>query len=138
MAYNAATPYQFANTTANTSTLAALGPAPNPDKAVGMAAQIIFYPTQALGLTAGYGNRINASKALDTGNGAYQKYNQEIYFNAAYDLNAAVRVAGEYQNLEAGFNNFNPGGDGGLGATLVGTKGTASVNIGRVCLYYFF
>jgi hypothetical protein len=137
MAYNAATPYQFANTTASTSPAAELNNA-NPDKAVGVAAQIIFYPTQALGLTAGYGNRINASKAVDTGTGAFQKYNQEIYFNAAYDLNAAVRVAGEYQNLEAGFNNFNPGGAAGIGAAKVGTKGTASVNIGRVCLYYFF
>jgi hypothetical protein len=138
MAFNAATPYQFSNALANTSPAAELGNTPNPDKAVGVAAQIIFYPTQALGLTAGYGNRINANKAVNSGTGAFQKYNQEIYFNAAYDLNAAVRVAGEYQNLEASFNNFNAGGDGGLGAALAGTKSIASVNIARVCLYYFF
>jgi hypothetical protein len=131
MAYNAATAAQFANGTTN------LTDASNnamPRKDVGVAAQIIFYPTQQLGLTAGYGNRINANKAFDTGStAAYQMYNQELYFNATYDLNAAVRVAGEYQNLEAGFHNFTSGD-----AVVAGAKATASVNIARLCLYYFF
>jgi hypothetical protein len=140
MNYNGATAAQFANggtvagaaatPTVPTATLAY----PTPRKDLGVAAQIIFYPIQQLGLTAGYGNRINANKSADMGATLYQKYNQEIYFNAAYDLNAAVRVAAEYQNLEASFTNMNSA----AAEYVAGSKAIASVNIARVCLYYFF
>ncbi|HEX9023220.1 MAG TPA: hypothetical protein VF799_05195 [Geobacteraceae bacterium] len=134
MNYNGATAAQFANGTTNlTATAAQTVAGIMPRKDLGFAAQLIFYPTQDLGLTAGFGDRVNANKAADMGAALYQKYNQELYLNVAYDLNAAVRVAAEYQNMEAGFNNdFN-------GAySAAGAKGIASVNIARVCLYYFF
>ena len=139
MAYNGATAYSFANT-GSPATAAETAPTTltsvTPRKDLGVAAQIIFYPTQELGLTAGYGNRINANKASDIGvtTDGYQKYNQELYFNAAYDLNAAVRVAAEYQNLQASFTNQNSGNV----LYAAGAKAIASVNIARVCLYYFF
>ncbi len=133
MAFNAATAAQFANGATNVSATAATNLEPRRD--LGVAAQIIFYPIQQLGLTAGYGNRINVNKAADMSQTAvYQKYNQELYFNAAYDLNAAVRVAAEYQNLEASFKNTDPTS----GEFVAGAKAIASVNIARVCLYYFF
>jgi hypothetical protein len=148
MAYNAATASTIANTgnatavtgafansiTAGTGASAAdVQAGLQPRRDLGMAAQIIFYPTQELGLTAGWGERIAANEAADvSATGSYQKYNQEFYFNAAYDLNAAVRVAAEYQYLEAGWDNTTP--------TAFNTNGKAlsTVNIGRLCAYYFF
>lgn len=140
MNYNGATAASFAsvgapNTTATGGQTAAqvlAGIMPRKDLAY--ATQLIFYPTQDLGLTAGFGDRIAANKAADMGATVYQKYNQEIYFNAAYDLNAAVRVAAEYQNLEAGFTNMNSAST----AYVAGARALASVNIGRLCVYYFF
>ncbi len=139
MNYNGATAAQFANGTAATNypvggNAAAVQAGIMPRKDLAFATQIIFYPTQDLGLTAGFGDRIAANKAADMGATVYQKYNQEIYFNAAYDLNAAVRVAAEYQNLEAGFTNMNSAST----AYVAGARALASVNIGRLCVYYFF
>lgn len=130
MSYNAATSGNTANVLPLSSNPAVLQPMKN----YGAAAQIIFYPTQELGITAGYGTRIMANKGFDLSSTAiYQKSNSEAYFNVAYDLNAAVRVAAEYQNLTARYVNENS-----AGTALAGNKITESVNIGRLCAYYFF
>ncbi len=133
MNYNGATAAQFAGGAANTTATVASNIVPRKD--LGMAAQIIFYPTQELGLTAGFGDRIAANKGSDMGATIYQKHNQELYFNVAYDLNAAVRIAAEYQNMDAGFYNMTAAS---AAVVALGQKATASVNIGRLCAYYFF
>lgn len=132
MAFNGATAAQFANgqTNANNTLID-----PTPRKDLGYAAQIIFYPTQELGLTVGYGNRVNANRAAQTGAAIYQKYNQQFYVNATYDLNTAVRIAAEYQNMQANFNNMASNTNE---TATPGSTAMASVNIARVCAYYFF
>jgi len=101
---------------------------------LGIGAQIIFYPIQEVGLTAGFTDRIamnrannfnNVSGALSGGN--YNKSDSMVYANIAYDLNAAVRVAAEYQNMMTTYGNSTA------------TKGATGVdNIGRLSMYYFF
>jgi hypothetical protein len=146
MAYNGATAAQFANgataaaTYANGVVAPANGLAQQPRKDLGLAAQIIFYPMQDLGLTAGYGVRMNANKASDMlsaagANTIYQKFNQEIYLNAAYDFNAAVRVATEYQFMSANYANMTQASSA---VVAPGRTALATVNIGRLCAYYFF
>lgn len=117
MAFNAATATTvFDTTSAN----------PNPAKGYGLAAQAIFYPTQELGITAGFGRR----GAID-----YDHYKQtdfaksttQFYGNVSYDLNAAVRVMAEYQHLETKY-----------GTPAAGTPDLASANILRVAAFYFF
>jgi len=136
MAYNAATSTTLADTAV---TVAGATPAniaeglTNPMKNYGATAQIIFYPTQELGITAGYGTRIAANNSTNFEGKVYQKSNQEIYLNVAYDLNAAVRLATEYQHLEAAYSNMNANG-----TAAAGVKTTENVNIGRLCAYYFF
>lgn len=142
MSYNAATSGTITNTNFTANTFNNTTGDPSPMKNYGAAAQLIFYPTQELGITAGYGTRILANKGGDmpttvsattVGLGTYQKSNSEIYVNVAYDLNAAVRVATEYQHLEARWINQSVTG---ANAALVGN--TQNVNIGRLCAYYFF
>jgi hypothetical protein len=103
-----------------------------PAKNWAAAAQIIFYPIQDLGITAGWGARYalnNGSFFSQPANANYQIYNQEIYGNVTYDLNAAIRVAAEYQNLKTVYGNVN-------GIPNMHTNG--SDNTVRFCAYYFF
>ncbi|MDD2580675.1 MAG: hypothetical protein PHR66_01645 [Desulfuromonadaceae bacterium] len=132
--------YEAANMAFNTATAATVydthDTTPNAAKGYGLAAQLIFYPTQELGLTAGYGRRgaINQSEyrsytagtpAVDPG---FQKSTTQFYANASYDLNAAVRVMAEYQNMKT---------DYAYTATATpDAKGIA--NIFRVAAFYFF
>jgi hypothetical protein len=124
MAFNSATSTNFNGNVATD---------PNGAKAYGFAGQLIFYPTQNLGITAGYGRR----NAYNYGNYSqisnFQKYNQLVFANVAYDLNAAIRVAAEYENLNTQYGNVSNGTGG-----LAGTSGTGSANIARMALYYFF
>lgn len=100
---------------------------PKAAKGYGFNGQVIFYPTQDLGITAGYGRR-NASNYGDYQNITdFQKSSTNIYTNVAYDLNAAVRVAVEYQNVNTQY-----------GATTASNAGTGTANIGRFTLLYFF
>jgi hypothetical protein len=142
MNYNAATSGNITNTNFTPNTFNNSTGAPSPLKNYGATAQLIFYPTQELGITAGYGTRILANKTGDmpttvsatvAGLGTYQKSNSETYFNVAYDLNAAVRIAAEYQHMEAQWVNQNS-----LGANSAGGRVTDNLNIGRLCAYYFF
>jgi len=123
---NGATAAQYVGTTGNLASA----------KGVGYGAQFIYYPTQNLGLSTGYGRR----QALDNADykyNNYEKYNQTYFINAAYDLNAAVRVAVEYQRFETGYNNVTnvttP-----AGSPLGGTDDQGTSNIGRLALYYVF
>jgi hypothetical protein len=54
----------------------------------------------------------------------------------AYDLNAAVRVAAEYENLNTQYGNSANVTTVNLG--LGGTSGTGTANIARLAAYYFF
>jgi len=101
-------------------------------KGYGMYGQVIFYPIQDLGFTAGYERRNASNYASYTANN-FEKSNTNIYANVAYDLNAAVRVAVEYQNLNTQYGrNVSV-----AGGNLEGT-GNGTANIGRFAMYYFF
>lgn len=103
-------------------------------KGYGFYGQLMFHPTQQLGITAGYSRR-NAYNYSDyKGINNFEKSNSSLYANIAYDLNAAVRVAVEYQNLDTKYgNSVNV-----AGGNLAGTAGTGSANIGRLAFFYFF
>jgi hypothetical protein len=101
----------------------------DPARNWGYIAQLKFFPTQDLGLTAGYGTRhaLNTSDFFGISN--FQRYSQQFFANVTYDLNAAVRIATEWQNLETRYGNVN----GVKGATASGVDNTF-----RLCAYYFF
>ncbi len=109
-------------------------------KGYGIAGQAIFYPTQDLGITAGYQRR-NAynygsftapTAAASTAN--FEKSNSLLYANVAYDLNAAVRVAAEYENQNTQYGrNTSVAAPSNLGGTANGSDNTI-----RLALYYFF
>lgn len=122
--------YMAANMSFNNATAAqVVGPAGNktPAKGYGLFGQVIFYPTQNLGLTAGYGRRNAYDYASYAGMANFQKSSSQAFANIAYDLNAAVRVAAEYQNVNTYYGNNSPG-----------TSGTGTANVVRVSAMYFF
>ncbi len=92
-----------------------VGTTPNVDAAKGYGAfgQFIFYPTQPLGITAGYGRRniIDGSSYSD----AAEKYNEAYYANVTYDLNSAVRVGAEYERLNTSYLAVPTGATGHAG-----------------------
>ncbi|GFE59877.1 hypothetical protein [Geobacter sp. AOG2] len=98
--------------------MAVSGSKPNLNAAqgYGLYGQLKFYPTQNLGLTAGYGRRetlnwdkiksmsaataaLNYGGSISTTAGNIERSNEQIYGNVTYDLNAAVRVAAEFQHF---------------------------------------
>ncbi len=99
----------------------------SPAKGYGLFGQVIFYPTQDLGITAGYGKRNAYNYASYAGINNFEKSFSQVFANVAYDLNAAVRVAAEYQNLNSQYGNNS-----------VGTSDSGHANVGRLALYYFF
>ena len=105
-------------------------------KGYGAYGQIMFYPIQDVGITAGYERR-NAMnyKSLATANTAsssFEEYNQLVYANVAYDLNAAVRVAAEYLHGKTQYNTPVTVAGGG-------TQGdSGNINAVRCAFYYFF
>ena len=143
--------YEAANMTFDTATNQGIintgtstNPVYNSAKGIGLGAQLIVYPTQELGITAGYGRRqvLNNFNYRNTAN--YQTYNENFYINLAYDFNAAIRLAGEYQYLRTNYGNpwgaYNP-----LTGKLVLDSVTAKPNSDfgqsntfRVAAYYFF
>ncbi|RQW84857.1 MAG: hypothetical protein EHM79_13020 [Geobacter sp.] len=139
MAFNSATADTIVGTTDNLK----------PAKGYGLAGQVIFYPTQDLGITAGcqrrnaynyndYATRNitfapNTAKALGGSN--FLKSSTNIYVNVSYDLNAAIRVSAEYQNVNTQYGNST---DVATSTSLAGTSGTGTANIGRLAFLYFF
>jgi hypothetical protein len=122
--------YQAANMAFNAATAAStVGAAGNESaaKGYGFAGQAIFYPAQNLGITAGYGRRNAYNYASYSNNANFQKSSAEVYTNVAYDLNAAIRLAAEYQHLNTKYGNNSPG-----------TSGTGNANVARLAAFYFF
>ncbi len=125
----------MAFSTATSKTFVGLVANPNAAKGYGLGAQMIFYPIQDLGITAGYGRRnaynyasYNTAGAAGTiDNRDFQKSNSIVFANVAYDLNAAVRIAAEYENLNTQYGNIT-----------AGQSGTGTANIARFAAYYFF
>lgn len=105
----------------------------NPARGYGIRTQALFFPVQDISIAAGYGRRgaINYNDYKNNPN--FQKYYQVIYANVNYDLNAAIRVAAEYQHADNSYGNVTSG-TGNLAGTA--QKGTA--NIGRLAFFYFF
>jgi hypothetical protein len=149
MAFNSANGNALAAQHSKTGSDAYTTGPPTGGKGYGIYGQIIFYPTQDLGLTAGYGRR----NALDyasmnptpgtAAKGVYEQYNDNLYFNVAYDLNAAVRIAAEYEHLRSQYGGGTTAlSDGrfkylhGIAAGTVGDNGQD--NTARLALYYFF
>lgn len=95
----------------------------------GFIGQLKFFPIQDLGFTAGYGIRYPFDNGDYAGISNYQKWSRQMYTNVTYDLNAAIRLATEYQNIETRYGNVNG----------VGTRDASGVdNTIRLCAYYFF
>lgn len=125
MQFNSATSATFVGNMTN----------PNAAKGYGLAGQFIFYPLQNLGITAGYGRR-NAYNYSDYKNNAnFLKSNSLVFANIAYDLNAAIRIAAEYENVNTQYGNVTS-----VPTTIgmAGTSGTGTANVARIALFYFF
>ncbi len=122
---------------------------PKAAKAFGLGAQLIFYPTQDLGISAGYLRR-NAYNNHDyattvTASGPisnYQRYNTNVFANISYDLNAAIRLAAEYEYL-----NTHYGGNTATAGSVLANQSnigmnsntkSGSANVMRFCMLYFF
>jgi hypothetical protein len=120
----------FNNATAAASLRTVASADPASAKGFGVYGQVIFYPLQDLGFTAGFERRAAMNHASYGAN--FEKSNTNIYANVAYDLNAAVRFAAEYQNLNTKYGH-NVSGSG----TLLGT-GNGTANVARLAAYYFF
>lgn len=124
--------YMAANMAFNYATAKTLvGPAGDkgPAKGYGYFGQLIFYPTQELGISTGYGRRAasDSNSYVSSGIKDFEKSNSHFFANVAYDLNAAVRVAVEFQNLNTQYGNVT-----------AGTSDHGTANVGRLAFYYFF
>lgn len=124
--------YMAANMAFNYATAkTVVGPAgdKSPAKGYGYFGQMIFYPTQELGISSGYGRRAATDHDSYVASGIkdFEKTNSHFFANVAYDLNAAVRVAVEYQNLNTQYGNIT-----------AGTSDSGTANVGRLAFYYFF
>ncbi len=115
----------------NGTSIAFVGTKPNLHAAKGFTlyGQLKFYPTQDLGLTAGYMRRgaINYTAYKASTGGVFQKYNELSYVNATYDLNAAVRVATEFEHHVTQY-----------GGNAAGSPDMGTNNVFRLAAYYFF
>ncbi|ACH40564.1 hypothetical protein Gbem_3572 [Citrifermentans bemidjiense Bem] len=124
--------YQAANMAFNYATVAPLVGAVGDKtgaKGYGIFGQAIFYPTQNLGLTAGYGMRGAKDQEAFVASGIkdFQRSSSQIFANAAYDLNAAIRVAAEYQYVSTRYGNVT-----------AGTSDLGKANVFRFSMMYFF
>jgi len=98
-------------------------------KGYGAYGEFIFFPTQDLGITAGYQRRNAMNYGAFVNNGTFEQYNELIYGNVSYDLNAAVRVMGEYVHGKTQYG----------GPTLFAGAGNfGQLNAARVSFLYFF
>jgi len=73
-------------------------------KGYGVYGQLTFFPTQDLGITTGYERRNAMDYANFHEDVPFEKYNELIYANVSYDLNAAVRVMAEYLHGRTQYN----------------------------------
>ncbi len=93
-------------------------------KGYGLYGQVKFFPNQDLGIIGGYGRRNVLNYGANVAAGG-EEYNEQIYGHVTYDLNAAVRLATEYQHMRSQYKSA-PGVDLG------------QANVIRLCAYYFF
>jgi len=141
MSYNTATAYGIIQTNVPVGTFGPAYQIYGSAKGWGYAAQMIIYPTQELGITLGTGKRQdlnNASYLMSAGAAqGYSTGNYQYYVNLAYDFNAAVRLAAEYQYLRTNYQTTYP-----LTSVDPLTKKPVSdfgqSNCFRVAAYYFF
>lgn len=111
-----------------------VGPANSRSAAKGYSlyGQLKFYPTQNLGITGGYGKRgaidYAAYRATTTAATTFQKSNELIYANLTYDLNAAIRLATEFEHLETKYDRGTTSTSANYGQN----------NVFRIAAYYFF
>jgi hypothetical protein len=129
LAYGGATALPVVGTPTTVSNTFDAAGRQEPARNWGLIGQLKFFPVQDLGFTAGYGSRYNFDNGDYGGISNYQRWSRQIYANLTYDLNAAVRLATEYQNIETRYGHVN-----------VPTGGQASGvdNTIRLCAYYFF
>lgn len=93
----------------------------------GYIVQASFWPTHDVGVAAGVGRRGTITIA-DTPAGS-ERYSQLLFANVSYDLNAAFRIAAEYEHDETHYNGIPVGG---------ATSNYGQINTGRFCVMYFF
>jgi hypothetical protein len=101
-------------------------------KGYGVYGQLKFHPTQDMGVTGGYMRRnvLNgdnyksipaATLALSNTANGVEKYNELVYGNITYDLNAAIRLATEFEHQKTQYRSSS-----------------AQNNAVRLAAYYFF
>lgn len=117
------------------NTVSLQGTAPNlyAPEGYGLLAQTVFYPTQNWGVTAGYGRR-GIINSADYAAGT-ERYQQLLFVNTAYDLNAAVRIAAEFEH---GSSHFKGIPSGPPTAPTGATGDSGQINTARLSLMYFF
>lgn len=130
--------YMAANQSVNGATAGTfVGPAGEKKAAqgFGLYGQLIFFPTQELGITAGYGKRSarNQDEYREAAIPNFERNNSNLYLNVSYDLNAAIRVAAEYQHLRTEYGNVVSGT-----GNLAGNAESGTANVGRLAAFYFF
>lgn len=121
--------YYAANMAFNSATAGKVNGAGNqarPAKGYGVYSQIMFYPTEDLGLTTGYERR-NAYNYNEYTTANFEKFNELVYANIAYDFNAAIRIAAEYEHQRTSY-----------GRPTAGTSDSGQINTGRLAAYFFF
>jgi hypothetical protein len=95
-----------------------------------------FYPTHDLGIAAGYGHRAilhNSDYPAGT------ERNQQLFFaNVSYDLNAAFRIAVEFEHGESRFKGNAAVTAPGYAYLAGATSDYGQVNTGRMSVMYFF
>jgi hypothetical protein len=112
---------------ANASKFSATSATATAAKGYGFFGQTRFYPIQDLGITAGYGRR-NALNYVANAAPGDELYNDLIFGNINYDLNAAIRLATEYEHLRTQYSGIPSGAKGDSG----------QANIIRFAATYFF
>jgi hypothetical protein len=100
-------------------------------KGYGFLGQAVFYPTQSLGFTAGYGRRNAYNYA--TYSAGDELYQDLLFANVAYDLNAAVRIAGEYEHGSSHFKGISA-----AQAAAGANSDSGQINTVRMSMIYFF
>jgi hypothetical protein len=97
-------------------------------KGYGVYGQLKFHPTQDMGVTGGYMRRNALNYDSYKATPAFEKYNELMYGNITYDLNAAIRVATEFEHLKTQYGAKPAGRNADFGQN----------NSVRLAAYYFF
>lgn len=118
----------------NTVQLVGTKPNQHAPNSFGLLGQAVFYPTQEWGITAGYGRRGVTHSSDYSNNNERSQY--LAFVNTAYDFNAAVRVAAEYEHAKSDY--FGIPNAPGAGQQVGATADSGQINTFRLCAMYFF